>query len=428
MLENIPLYTLFIILIVLFFLSAFFSGSETAFMSVNRYQIAHLAANGNKAAQRVLKLLGRPDRFISLILLGNNFVNIVIAQLATYVGYRLYGNIGVAIATGALTFLILVFAELTPKILATRYSQKISMFTSWIYLPLMASAYPLISLTNFFSNTLLAACGASDNHKTINPLNRGELRTLLSRSEQSISTEYQKMLLGILDLERRTVEDIMIPRNEIQGVDLSKSIERIKQQLTGAIHTRMPLYNGDINHITGILHLREALTMIDNEELTPERMVKLAHDPYYIPEHTNLYMALINFKLHKQVNGLIVDEYGDIQGLITLEDLLEEIVGEFTNNPTVYDQEIKPQPDGSVIVDGSCHVREFNRTMQWELNEQGPKTISGLIIEHLETIPEVGTGLLIQNYPFEVIKTGKNTIRTVKIGKRLKQHDPEATS
>ena len=187
-------------------------------MSVNRYQIAHLATNGNKAAQRVLKLLGRSDRLISLILLGNNFVNIIIAQLATYIGYRLYGNIGIAVATGILAFTILIFAELTPKILSSRYSQRISMFASWFYLPLMTLAYPLTWLTSLLSNALLAMCGATQSYKTVNPLSHAELRTLLSHSEQSITNEYQTMLLGILDLEKRTVEDIMIPRNAIHGI------------------------------------------------------------------------------------------------------------------------------------------------------------------------------------------------------------------
>ena len=422
MLESIPIGVLIGVLAGLFPISAFFSASETALMSVNRYQLAHSANKGNKNAQRVLRLLSRPDRLIGLILLGNNFTNILIAQLATYIGYRLYGSIGVAIVTGVLTFLMLIFAELAPKTLAAAHARKVSLFAAAIYVPLLTLVHPFVWFINLIANALLNTLGISQSTETINPLDREELRTVLTNSRQRIPKEYQLMLLGILDLDQRSVEDIMIPRNEIQGIDLNDDWDSIENQLFKAVYTRVPLYENDINHIIGILHIREIPDMLKEERLNKETLVKVSREPYCMPEHTTLRDALINFKKHKRRIGLIVDEYGDIQGLITLEDLLEQIVGEFTNDPGTYDQEIKPQSDGSVIVDGGCHVRELNAVMNWNLSEKGAKTVSGLVVERLETIPQAGTGLLIENHPVEVIKTQHNTVSTVKIRPPLNKH------
>lgn len=429
MLESIPLYVLFLCLGTLFLLSAFFSGSETALMSVNRYQVAHLAASGHRSAQRVLKLLQRSDKLISFILLGNNFTNIILTQLATYIGYRLYGNLGIAIATGLLTLGIMLFAEMTPKLLASHHSTKISLKVSLLFLPMITLTYPLILLANFIANCLLRLLGVDlTSSETVKPLTRAELRTLLSGSKQHISQEYRTMLLGILDLEKRTVEDIMIPRQEIQGIDLNQSMGNILEQLASTLYTRILIYEGDINHTVGIIHLRDILASQLQEGLSKEKMKALAREPFYIPEHTRLQASLLSFKLHKRRSALIVDEYGDIQGLVTLEDLLEEIVGEFTNDPADYDHEIQVYQDNSVVVDGSCHIRDLNRKMNWKLNETGPKTINGLIIENLETIPEVGTGFLIQDHPFEIIKTSKHSIRTVKVKPPLHRRDDEKHS
>lgn len=419
--EAIPLYILVLLLFVLFFMSAFFSGSETALMSVNRYQIAHLASCGNRSAKRVLKLLAHTDRLIGFILLGNNFTNIILTQLATYIGYRLYGSLGIAIATGALTLSIMLFAEVTPKVLASHYATKISLKVSLLFLPMIVLAYPFIELSNWISKSLLRLFGVHLHKRdAINPLSRAELYTLLSNPKQNMPQEYQGMLLGILDLEKRTVEDIMILRQDIYGIDLNDSIGSITQQLASAIYTRMPVYEGDINHPIGIIHLRDLLALKLNDDLSLEKIKSLAREPFYIAEKTPLQSALFSFKLHKRRTALIVDEYGDVQGLIALEDLLEEIVGDFTSDAASYDQEIQVH-NNIATVNGSCHVRDLNRKMKWRLNESGPKTINGLILEHLETIPAVGTGFLINDHPFEIIRTNKHSIHTVKIHPSLKK-------
>ena len=397
-------------------------------MSVNRYQLAHLAAKGNKMAQRVLHLLTKPDRLIGLILLGNNFTNILITQLATYLGYRLYGDVGIAIATGILTFILLIFAELTPKTLAALHPQRFSILAGWIYPTLQVLTYPLVGFINLFSRTLLETLGVSQQFETLKPLDPEELRTVLTASRKRIPIEYQKMLTGVLDLKKQTVEDIVIPRNEIQGLDMEKPWSEIEEQIMNTVYTRMVVYKNNINNTLGTIHIREILMMIRENKLNKETIAETVRDPVFIPEGTSLWSVLINFKQSKRRTGLVIDEYGDVQGLITLEDLLEQIVGEFTSDPGTYDLEISRQPDGSVIVDGSCHIRELNRVMNWQLSASGPKTINGLILEYLENIPQAGTSLLIENHPFEIIKTQSNVIRTVKIGTKLKnKHNPDTS-
>ena len=388
-------------------------------MSVNRYQLAHLASKGNKKAQRVLKLLAKPDRLIGLILLGNNFTNILITQLATYLGYRLYGDAGIAIVTGVLTFILLIFAEQTPKTLAALHPKRFSILAGWIYPTLQVLTYPLVSATQYLSKTLLKLVGVSQKFETLKPLNSDELRTVLLASRQSIPEAYQNMLTGVLDLEKQTVEDIMVPRNEIQGIDIEKSWNDVEEQIVNALYTRQPIYRENINQILGILHIRDILNALIEDKLDKEFLISVLHEPMYIPESTLLYSALIDFKRSKKRTSLVVDEYGEVRGLVTLEDVLEQIVGEFTNDPASYDLEISHQKDGSVIVDGGCRIRDLNRVMNWKLNNTGPKTVNGLILEYLESIPRAGTGLLIDQHPFEIIKIQSNTIRSVKIGMPL---------
>ncbi len=418
-LENISTGTLMAFLPVLFFLSAFFSGSETALMSVNRYRLAHLARQGDQRARRVMRLLEKPDRLIGLILFGNNFTNILIAQLATFLGYRLYGDAGIAAATGILTFLLLIFAELAPKTLGALHPQTVAMPAALIYTPLMTLLYPLVWFTNLFSNTLLKALGVSSATETVASLSREELRTVLTNSGRRITQEYQEMLLGILDLEKKTVEDIMIPRSEIVGIDVDADPDEIEEQLLNTNYTRIPMYHDDINKVAGILHVRRALSMIRDDTITREGLIRAGRMPCYVPENSTLLRALMEFKDRRRRLSLVVDEYGDVQGLITLEDLLEEIVGEFTSDPATYDLEVERQDDGSVIVDGGCHIRELNRALGWQLNENGPKTINGLVLEHLEAMPETGTCILVDGHPLEVIKIRQNAVKAVRISPRL---------
>ena len=418
--EDIPLYILILIVLFLFLLSAFFSGSETALMAANRYRLMHRAKEGYKDAQRVLKLLEKPDQLIALILLGNNLTNILIAQLVAYIGYRIYGEIGIAIATFVLTFLLLIFAEMTPKTIAVLYPDRLAAIAGRIYTVLRIVLYPFTKFSNLITNSLLKSLGIGRNINTVEALNREELRTAVTTAGKLIPGEYRNMLLGILDLDKKTVADIMVPRSEIYAINIADPIEQIEKNISNAIYTRIPLCDGTIDNIIGVLHLRNLLST-NIKELSADILKEMARSPYFIAEHTSLNETLVNFKKNKRRVALVTNEFGEIQGLATMEDLLEEIIGEFTNDPKAYDTMITRQKDGSVIVDGSCYIRELNKTMDWELEEDGPKTINGLILEHLELIPESAICILIEGYPFEVIKTHKNAIKIVKILPRIQK-------
>lgn len=421
--DSIPLGFLFSLLVFLFFLSAFFSGSETALMSLNRYRLRHLADEGNKAAALAQRLLDKPDRLIGLILLGNNFVNILITQLATIIGLRLYGDAGIAIATGVLTFMLLIFAEVAPKTLAALHSEKVAFPAAIIYTPLLTVTYPLVWAVNLIANNLLRVMGLPVESGSDTALSREELRTVVNEASSLIPGKHRTMLLGILDLEKVTVEDIMVPRNEVNGLDLDDEWEDIVEQITRSPYTRLPVYRGSLDNIIGFLHLRKILHPMLRGELTPETLQQTLREVMYIPEGTSLNRQLLNFQRDRRRIGLVVDEYGDILGLVTMEDLLEEIVGEFTTDPSGYSKHIIPQEDSTWLVDGSTHVREINRTLGWELPTDGPRTLNGIIIEHLEFIPEPGTTLLLEGHPVEVIKTQDNAIQRVRISPQLDQYD-----
>ncbi len=410
--------TLFLVLFILFILSAFFSGSETALMALNRYRVRHLADSGHRGAKQAQKLLEKPDRLIGLILLGNNVVNILIAQLSAYIGYRLHGELGIAVATFILIFAILIFAELTPKTLAALHSEKFALPAAIVCVPLLAIAYPFVWTINLFANSLLHLFGVNVRGNPLTSLTHEELRTVVNDEGTRISNEHQKMLLGVLDLEKTSVEDIMIPKNEIVGIDLDSDWKDIITQLKNISYTRVPVYRGDIDNVSGFLHLRKLLPSIIHKGLGPENLEKVLREPYFIPEGTNLKKLLFEFQDKKRRFSLVVDEFGDIQGLVTLEDLLEEIVGEFTNDPATYNVEIRPHQDGTYMIDGSTHVRDVNKALQWELHDDGPKTINGLILEHMESIPEPGTSVLIDGYPIEVVQIQNNAVRTVRISPR----------
>ncbi len=402
-------------LLLLFFLSAFFSGSETALMALNRYRLRHLAEQGHYGARCASRLLEKPDRLIGLILLGNNLVNILITQLATYLGYVYFQELGVAVATGALTVAILVFAEVTPKTLAAMHAERVAYPAAVAYRPLLVAAYPLVWLINQFANGLLRLCGVAD-RKARDALTGEELRSAVRSSKGLIPDEHQDMLLSILDLEKIAVEDVMVPRNEIVGIDLNDERSDVLEQLRNPAYARVPVYEGSLDHVCGILHWRKLLPQIRDEDLSAAQIRETMRAPYFIPEGVSLNQQLRNFLKHKRRIGLVVDVYGDVQGLVTLEDILEEIVGTFTTiygvpDPGVY----KTMADGSVVVDAGIHVREFNAQWDSHFHQDGPRTLNGLILEHLQDIPEPGTSMLIDDYPVEVVKTDETSVRTVRV-------------
>ncbi|MDA9557843.1 CNNM domain-containing protein [Vibrio sp.] len=415
--DNISTGILFALLAVLICISAYFSSSETGLMSLNRYRLKHLANNGHRGAKRVEKLLTRPDRLIGLILIGNNLVNILASAIATILGIRLYGDAGVAIATGALTFVVLVFAEVTPKTLAALHPERIAFFSSLILAPLMKLMSPLVVIMNFITNNLLRLFGIKANDATSDKVSSEELRTIVNEAGGLIPKRHQDMLLSILDLEHVTVNDIMVPRNEITGIDINDDWKSIVRQLTHSPHARVVLYRDTIDEVVGMLRLREAYRlMLEKNEFNKKTLLRAADEVYFIPEATPLNVQLLKFQRKKERIGLIVDEYGDIDGLITLEDILEEIVGEFTTSiaPSLAD-EVIPQTDGSLLIEGSANVRDLNKGLKWDLPTDGPRTLNGLILEKLEDIPEEDVLLTLNGHNMEVVEVEENRIKMVRV-------------
>ncbi|HHH45796.1 MAG TPA: HlyC/CorC family transporter [Thiotrichales bacterium] len=419
--NDVPLSVLFGALVLLIVLSAFFSGSETGLMTINRYRLRNLARAGNRSARRALRLLERPDRLIGLILLGNNFVNILASALATLIFMRLMGEAGIAVATTLLTVVILVFAEVTPKTLAALKPERIALPAAWIYQPLLRALYPLVWTLNLVTNSLLRLLGVRPEEGVQETLSREELRTLMMEAGAMIPESHQAMLVNLLDLEEIRVKDVMVPRNEIVGVDLADDLDEIRNLLARTPYTRLPVFEERIDNVVGILHTRQILPLLQEDELTTERIRELAREPYFVPEGTSLLTQLLNFQRAGRRTALVVDEYGDILGMVTLEDILEEVVGEFTTDPYALHKDIVPQEDGSWLVDGSLSIREINRSLRIQLPTDGPRTLNGLILEHLETIPEPGTSLLINDYPIEVVQVKGNAVRTARIAPRLKR-------
>lgn len=429
MIDDIPTGLLAGALFILILLSAFFSGSETGLFSLNRYRLRHLAKKSRHAgAVRAYDLLQRPDRLIGLILLGNNFVNILASALATVLGLKLYGEAGIAIATGVLTFLILIFAEVAPKTVAALHPERVAFPAAFILKPLLRLLYPAVWAVNSIANGLLNLVGVSTADAPKLHLSSDELRTVVHEAGNMIPQRHQQMLISILDLEKVTVEDIMIPRNEITGIDLEDDWVDIVQQINSSQHTRLPIYKGGIDNVLGIVHLRNVLALHNHGSLTRDAFMKVIRDPYFIPEGTALNTQLLNFQQQRRRIALVVDEYGDIQGLVTLDDILEEIVGEFTTDPAALSKDIHPQEDGTYLVEGSANVRDLNRLMQWNLPTDGPKTLNGMIIEYLETIPEAGTSLLLAGYPLEIVQTTSNAVKTVRIDPNFREKSAAGTS
>jgi len=416
--------SLFTILFFLILLSGFFSGSETALMTLNRYRLKSLADKGHKGAKLAINLLNRPDRLLGLILLGNNIVNISAATLSTIIALRLYGEIGLAVAPIALTFIILIFAEVTPKTLAALKPEKLAFPAAFVYTIIATPLYPFVWLVNIFSNTLLRLVGVHPDKETKHELSADELRAVVIESEQFMPQAHSDMLLGILDLEQVSVEDIMIPRNEITGIDLNDDWNDIEHQITHSQRTRVPVFHDSIDNTVGVLHLRKVLNLFSRDELNMETLKGLIVPAYFIPAGTSLTRQLLNFQDNRRRSGLVVDEYGSIQGLVTLEDILEEIVGQFTTDSPTRNLGIHQQEDGTYLIDGNTHIRDINRALGWSLPVKGPKTLNGLILEHMEIIPQTGTSLMIDGYTIEILRVSNNAVQTARVQDTRSNSEP----
>lgn len=424
--DEIPLSVLFGALAFLIVLSAFFSGSETGLMTLNRYRLRHLARARHPAAIRAQKLLERPDRLIGLILLGNNFVNILASTLTAVIAVRLIGEAGLVVGAALLTLVILIFAEVTPKTLAALHPERVAFPAAFVYGPLLWLMYPFVWAVNSIANALLKTVGVHPETSSADTLSQEELRTVVLEAGAMIPKRHQDMLLNILDLEKVTVEDIMIPRQEVTGIDLEDDWNTIVQQITSSQYTRLPVFRDSIDNVVGFIHLRKVLPLLKRNKLDEETLQNLVREPLFIPENTPLNRQLLNFQRERRRVGLVVDEYGDIQGLVTLEDILEEVVGEFTTDPLTSTRDYITEEDGSFLVSGSTNVRDLNRGLNMELPTDGPKTLNGLVLEYLEDIPQPGTSVLLAGYPIEIVQTKGNLVKTLRVHankRRLTQPD-----
>lgn len=410
---------LWVVLVVLIFISGFFSGSETGMMSLNRYRLRHLAKEGNQRAKRVFLLRQRPDRLLGVILLGNTFANVLAASVATILAGHYFGELGIFFATIALTIVILIFAETTPKTLAALYPLQVSLSVSRVLAFLLKVLYPLVWIINLIANAVLAMCriqvGAV--HKEI--FSAAEFKTLLADSGENISSRNQNMLLAILELTDISIAEVMVPRQDVYGIDLTLNWASIEKLLIECPHSHIPIYQGSLNHVVGTINVRTVLATMAGESVGVAYLKKIAKKPYFTPEGAALSEQLFNFQQQQASFGLVVDEYGDVHGIVTLRDVLEEIVGEFSAEHL--SEAIKRQKDGGVLVDGSIAIRDLNRQLGLLFPTSGAKTLSGLVIQYLEQIPKPGVGMRIAGYPLEVVSVEGNTIAVLKLWPDLYQ-------
>lgn len=406
-----------IILAALLLISGFFSASETALMAINRYRLRYLAQTGSSAAKRVLFLLKKPDRLLATILIGNTFANIVASAVATMIAIHFWGEIGVAVATIVLTLLVLILSEIAPKTLAVTHSQKFSFVVSWPLLLFFYLLYPIVGLATQISNRLLRLVGVKlpQQHSHGDRLTSAELRSVVVDSADKMAAHHQEMLLRILDLEKMTVNDVMIPRNKILSIDIDDDLETIRQQLFDCNMKYIPVYQDDINEIKGILPVFKALALFFNSNANKEDIFALMEEPYFIPEETLLSQQMKHFKLKDRNHAFVVDEYGDILGLVSLGNIVHEIVGELAMEKSDEEALVHQEADGSYTINGAIHVRELNRILQTQFPSEGPRTLSGLVTEYLEAMPQAQTCLSLVGYKLEILQVEGNKISLLRL-------------
>lgn len=416
------LTTLIIGLLILIIGSGFFSASETAMMAINRYKLKH-AAKTNSTAKIIINLLARPDRLLTIILLGNNFTNILAASISTIIGFRMYGEMGGFVASIILTIIVLLFAEISPKVVVSQKPESLAYLMAQPLRWMIIIFFPIVWLTSVFSNGLLKVMGVKNSQKVLDILTLDELRTMVKESGALLPGRHKSMLSSILDLEHISVDDIMIAKGDIESINLDDNEDVIIDKIANSKHTLLPVYRDDLDNIYGVVHMRELSSLLTTQNFSKSLLLSIIQKPYFIPEGTPLHTQLFNFQHKKQRLGLVVDEYGYIVGLVSLEDILEEIVGEFTTDIT-NTARIIPQTDSTYIVDGATNIRSLNSTMGWEIPATKAKTLSGAIIEYLEMIPPSHTCVLFHGYPIEIVIVQDNTIKTCKIGPKLSNEEP----
>ncbi len=397
-------------------LSAFFSSAETGMMALNRFKLKHLVKQRNKSAIRANKLLQRPDRLLGIILIGNNFVNILAAALTTILCLRLFGDSGVLIGSIILTMIVLIFAEVTPKTFAANYSEKVALPSSLILKFLQKLLYPLVWIVNFFSNSILKLLGVKEKESE-EDLSPEELKSILENSGDLIPSRYQEMLLSVLELDKISIDEVMIPKNEIIGIDLSKDIEEIGDFLNDSKKEFFPIFDQNLDDIKGIINLYGINSFLSSLKKDTESLLQNSEEVYFALENTSLNIQLNNFQKDKKKVAVVLDEYGSVKGMVDIKDILEEIVGELSDPHEKVKIDIKEQKDGSYLIDASISVREVNKRLGWDLPLSGPKTLNGLILENTETIPEANISLEIENYLIETVLIKDNMIKFTKVRK-----------
>ena len=425
-----PLYVLLIALAVLLILSAFFSLSETSMMAINRYRLKHLLKQGNRGARLTTQLLRNTDKLLGVILLGNNLLNAAAATLVAVIVSLFFSHNELALFFGTVgvTFAILVFSEITPKVIAAAYPERIALASSYVLTPLLKLFSPVVWFVNLFVQALLMILRLKPGAENTQKISLEELKTLVLEAGHFIRKKHQTMLLNLFDLETITVDDVMVPRGQIEAIDLDDEDDVIRNQLLTCYHTRLPVYRGSLDNVTGIIHVRKVLNQLRNGEITSAVLEKIMREPYFVPSGTPLFSQLQLFQENRERVGLIVDEYGEWKGLVTLEDIVEEIIGEFTTHPPSQVGTFLKQEDGSIIVEGSSLLRDLNRKLGLHLPLGGPKTLNGLIVEHFEDIPEAGTSLKIAGYPMEIIQTQDRVVKVVRIFSILTPVQEEAVA
>ncbi len=419
--DEIPLALLISALIGMVLLSGLFAAAETALLSLNRYRLRHLVRAGHAGARRADALLRQPDRFIGLVQLGNNFCDILASSAATLIALQVWGDQAIAIMAGVLTIFALIFGEVAPKTLAALHPERVAWPAAFVLSALMAVLLPVVVAVNVIANGVLRLLGVRMDAGTPDALGREELRSVLFEAGHHFSPRHRGMLLRILDLESVVVEDVMVHRNEVRYLDLDDPWPDLLEQIHTSPHTRQPVCRGSLDQVLGVLHLRRVMHLLADDDFDAGRLQALLQEPYYVPEGTPLTQQLLQFQAQRERFALVVNEYGDTVGLATVEDILGEIIGEFTDTPTAVKSDVHPQPDGSCLVAGSASVRELNRTMGWDLPVTDAKTLNGAILEHLEDIPTPATSLLLGDYPVEIVQTQGNVVKVARIGERLKR-------
>jgi Mg2+/Co2+ transporter CorB len=419
--DDIPISALLIALAFCLLISGFFSISETSMMALNRYRLKHLADQGNRGARLTQHLLSQIDTLLGVVLLGNNLVNAFSAALVTVITFRLLGENEWAVTIGTLgvTFAILVFSEVTPKVIGATYPERIALPASFILSPLLKVTRPIVWFVNLFVRALLWMLRIKPQSEGAHKLSMEELRSLVLESSSFFPQKHRSILMNLFDLEDITVDDVMTPRKRIEAIDIEAPIEDSQRQIATSYHTRLPAFKGHLDEIVGIIHVRKLMNLVKNGELTPEIIERVLQDGYYIPSGTPLLSQLQRFQESREKLGLVVDEYGELMGLVTVEDILEEIIGEFTTQSPLRGGNFHVQEDGSILVEGNAALRDLNRKLGLDFPLDGPKTVNGLLLEHLQDIPEPGTGVKIAGYPIEILQAQERVIKSVRIFPRL---------